>query len=78
LLDEGIVTIIAAPGATVETVPLGINNEGQVVGLYADDTRRHGLVYSNGEFTTFTAPGAFLEAGPFDIDDGGCIVGFYF
>jgi probable HAF family extracellular repeat protein len=62
----------------VGTLPLGINNEGQAVGLYSDDTRRHGFVFSNGEFTGFTAPGAFLEAGPFDIDEGGRVVGFYF
>jgi hypothetical protein len=54
------------------------SDKGQVVGLYSDDIRHHGFVFSNGEFTRFTAPGAFLEAGPFDIDDGGRIVGFYF
>jgi probable HAF family extracellular repeat protein len=78
LLDRGVFTTISAPGATVATLPLGINNHGQIVGSYFDDVRRHGFLLSNGTFTTTTASGAFLETLPFGIDDSGRVVGFYF
>jgi probable HAF family extracellular repeat protein len=77
LLDQGVVTIIDPPGATAGTSPRGFNKQGQVVGVYFDDSRAHGFVFSNGRFTTFTAPGAVLLALPFDIDDHGRIVGVY-
>jgi uncharacterized membrane protein len=78
LWDNGIVTPVDAPGATLGTLPFDINNRGQIVGVYFDDVRRHGFLPSNGTFTTTTAPGAFLETFPFGIDDRGRIVGFYF
>jgi probable HAF family extracellular repeat protein len=78
LWDNGVVTNIDAPGATLATLPLGINNRGDIVGGYFDDARRHGFVFSDGKFTTTTASGAFVETFPFDIDDRGQIVGFYF
>ena len=78
LLDQGVVTTIDVPGA-VATLPSGINNHGQIVGIYFDGVRRHGFLLSNGEFTTLTdPPGAFLESLAFDIDDHGRIVGLYF
>jgi hypothetical protein len=78
LLDDGVVTTLDAPGGTLGTLPLGINNRGQIVGGYFDDARRYGFLLENGRFTTTTAPGAFLETFPFDIDDRGRTVGFYF
>jgi probable HAF family extracellular repeat protein len=76
--ERGVITIIDAPDATQGTLPSAINNRGDIVGTYYDDTRSYGFVLSNGRFTTFTVPGAFQFVSPFDIDDRGQIVGVSF
>src|ERR1700720_4385241 len=48
-------TTINVPGAT-GTVPLGINNSGQIVG-FLQTFPIPSFLYSNGSFTTFTYPG---------------------
>jgi hypothetical protein len=63
--------------ATSGSLPLGINNHGEVVGGYDDNTTRRGFVLSNGTFTSFAAPGTLGESYPRDIDDRGRMVGFY-
>jgi hypothetical protein len=69
------------PDATSEpdfgTLPLGVNNRGQVVGQYVDaDLRCHGLLLSRGAFTTIDDPDALSTTGASDINDRGQIVGF--
>jgi probable HAF family extracellular repeat protein len=63
------------PDAGRVTEISGINNRGQIVGIYFDHLRRHGFLLSNGVITTLTVPGSFLDAGGLDIDDHGRIVG---
>jgi uncharacterized membrane protein len=74
-LDNGVVTTIDAPGATLVTLPFGLNNRGQIVGVSSDGVRTCGFLLSNDTFTTITSPGTLIESFPFDIDDRGRIVG---
>jgi uncharacterized membrane protein len=80
-LSEGNYTKLDVPGA-VFTVAQGINNAGQIVGLYlgADDTF-HGFVLSEGVYTTVDIPGSTSTSiysinakgeitGEFDDSDG--------
>jgi probable HAF family extracellular repeat protein len=77
LLDKGVYTTIEAPGAST-TIPFGINNRGQIVGVSFDGVRYRGFLLSNGTFTTpATPPGTFATSFPVDIDDRGRIVGDY-
>jgi hypothetical protein len=64
------------PGALL-TAPLGLNNRGQIVGVYVDgDGLRHGHLLERGRFTTIDVPGA-VETDAFGINDRGQIVGAY-
>src|SRR6267154_1727619 len=53
-LDPYTFTRIDVPGASA-TVALGINNAGQIVGTYTDDTGFHGFTASGDHFTTIDA-----------------------
>jgi uncharacterized membrane protein len=66
------------PGASLgSTAAFGINNRGQIVGLYVDFTGpNHGFLDTGGLFTTLDAPGA-LNTGASGINNNGQIVGFY-
>lgn len=66
-------TIISVPGAS-PTAPLGINDQGQIIGVAVVNGTDVGFLDSGGSFTTFTAPGASLTDA-WDINDGGQIVG---
>ncbi len=48
-------TSISVPGGT-SALARGLNNAGQIVGSYADNTGTHGFLYSNGAYTTINAP----------------------
>jgi hypothetical protein len=56
-----------------------INNRGQIVGAYFDDSAVHSFVRNrDGGYTTFDFPGSpGVEVGVGDINDRGQIVGFY-
>ena len=43
------------------TVPLGINDAGQIVGTFYDGTGAHGFLLSEGTFTTIDVPGSRLH-----------------
>ncbi len=60
------------------TVPIGINNRGQVIGSYvnADDGIRHGFVRIRGDYKFFDVPGAQLTIGE-TINNKGQIVGLF-
>jgi probable HAF family extracellular repeat protein len=69
-------TTIDAPGATGGTQASGINNSGQIVGIFEDATGIHGFVDTGGSFTTIDVvllgtPVIF----PFGINDSSQIVG---
>ena len=61
LLDRGRFTRIDVPGATL-TVAHGVNDRGQVVGVYLDaGGRGHGFLWEKGRFTTIDVPGRRRE-----------------
>ncbi len=66
-----------APG--LGTFASGINNLGQIVGFYADNSGDlHGFLYSNGHYTTLNDPSAGTgSTQASDINDWGQIVGTY-
>src|SRR5687768_9254911 len=74
LPKDGVFTRIDVPGA-VRTQPFGINNHGQIVGVYTDNTGTYAFLLSNGALTTINPPGALFQfITAFDIDDRGRIV----
>jgi uncharacterized membrane protein len=68
LFDRGTFTTIDHGG--------DINNRGQIVGSYYDDTGSHGFVFDGDTFITIDFPGA-LETWAGGINDRGQIVGSY-
>jgi hypothetical protein len=75
---HGVFPPIDVPNATV-TFPGGINNQGEIVGLYIDNAGGGGFMLRNSTFTNTPAPpGAFQGSFAVDIDDRGRILGFYF
>ena len=69
----------AAPGGY--TVPVSINDSGQLVGNYFDGTAEAGFLYSNGTWTTLHDPSAASPPGgigtvPAAINESGQITGF--
>jgi probable HAF family extracellular repeat protein len=62
-----------------ETYVTGINQSGQIVGYYADNTagNDHGFLYQDGRFTAIDYPGA-LGTAVRGINDRGEIVGSYY
>ena len=77
LFNSGLFVLIDAPGATL-TDPRGINDSGDIVGLYVDaNGRNHGFVRDGfGFFTTVDFPGAVLTE-IWDVNNAGQIVGRY-
>jgi uncharacterized membrane protein len=74
LLDDGVFTTIDAPGATWTGIS-GINDRGQMIGVYGDtDGKPHGFLLNQGVVTTIDVPGATVTI-PFGINNRGEIVG---
>lgn len=69
--------LIEYPGA-VNTRPMGINNRGDVVGIYVNpDSRTHGFLLDHkGEFTSIDVPAA-IQTNAQRINSKGDVVGFY-
>jgi hypothetical protein len=65
----------------VATLPFGINNGGQVVGVYLDlddpVRRARGFKLENGVFTTIDAPDATAGTVIFDLNNRGRLAGAY-
>jgi uncharacterized membrane protein len=63
--------------ATDSTQAFGINDMGQIVGTYHNNTGIHGFLLSAGTYTTIDDPlathGTFAQG----INDNGQIVGYY-
>src|SRR5262249_30979582 len=68
-------TTIDVPGA-ISTGATGINDAGQIVGLYVGTDRDHGFLLSGGSYTTLDVPGADHTYAS-GINDSGQIVGRY-
>jgi len=74
--QTGFFQTIYVPGA-FQTVVYGMNNLGQAVGFYQDDTIFQGLIWNGGSnFVTLSYPGAQSTTWT-GIDDAGELVGFY-
>jgi chitinase len=75
LYDNGVFTLFDVPGAKT-TSPLAINDQGQIVGYYVNQSGAHGFLYENDVFIPLDVPGAtgtYATA----INNRGQIVGFY-
>src|SRR5215217_4682083 len=60
------------------TAACGINNRGQIVGLYNDESGQHGFLLSGGTYTTINFPGASTQGTQAQgINNRGDIVGVY-
>ena len=84
LLSNGQYTTLDVPGAVL-TLPTGINDRGQVVGLYYDASfNGHGFMDSNGQFTTVDDPDTAntqqfgYNSYAFGINDRGQVVGEFY
>ena len=65
------------PFGSTFTRAIGIDSNGDIVGLYRDSSDNlHGYLYSNGTYTSLDYPGASLT-GAQGINDSGEIVGYY-
>ncbi len=77
LLDEGVFTAFDAPTSSRFTHAYGLNDRGDVVGVYSDaQFVYHGYLLQDGVFTEVTVPDA-PTAIPVDINDRGEIAGYY-
>src|SRR6266446_3381687 len=68
-------TQLDVPGATL-TAARGINDAGQIVGVFANGTGTHGFLDTGGSFTPLDAPGATTTTAR-GINDAAQIVGFF-
>jgi uncharacterized membrane protein len=81
LKDKEAFTLIDFPGAKA-TFAARINNRGQIVGAYSEESNTpalnlsHGFLLEDGVFTRIDVPGA-RRTQPFGIDNHGQIVGGY-
>jgi hypothetical protein len=75
--ERGRVETFDAPGALTQTVPIGLNNRGQIVGTYDRPDGSHGFMRDEGGgFRTIDFPGA-EETEAARINDREQIVGIY-
>ena len=72
-------TTLNDPLGTKGTDALGINNKGQIVGVYYDSSDiPHGFLYSHGHYKTLNDPLGTEGTEAFGINNKGQIVGDYF
>jgi probable HAF family extracellular repeat protein len=75
---NGVFTTFDVPGALEAASLSGVNNSGQIVGTYANNSGNHGFLDTNGVFTTIDDPAASLSGTAVNgINDVGQIVGYY-
>jgi hypothetical protein len=80
LLISGNFTTLNFPGSSVTaTAALGLNNKGEVVGMYNDSTGSHGFVYheSNSSYQSIDDADGVGTTVVNGINDNGVLVGFY-
>jgi probable HAF family extracellular repeat protein len=71
--QNGALTLLSVPGAYA-TGAAGIDDLGQVVGAFFDNTGSHGFLYQNGVYCIMSLAGSTANG----INDYGQIVGTYF
>jgi probable HAF family extracellular repeat protein len=77
ILEKGKFKTIDYPGANI-TIPEAINNKGEVVGNWSNESgTQHLFKYMNGRFTGFNIAGASRTEGVGGVDDNGDMSGFY-
>jgi len=77
IYNAGSYTLLQVPGSDYSTFAAGINDNGQVVGIYHDAVGYHGFVYSGGLYTTLNAPGA-SQTFATGINASGQVAGYYY
>ena len=79
LLHNGKLTILSFPGAQGGTMPMSINNQGVIVGVYdltpADPFR--GFMWKAGVFSNLNPPDSGGHSSPEKISNAGDVVGTY-
>jgi len=71
-------TLPNATTTTQYTSPTGINDRGEIVGIYSDANNGGGFLYQKGNYTTLIDPSAVTgTTNPVGINNKGEIVGFY-
>jgi probable HAF family extracellular repeat protein len=72
----------AGSGSDQGTVPIAMNNSGEVVGYYYDSNGAyHGFLYDNGGFTELDYPAvgnASVQTAPYAINNAGEVVGYFY
>jgi probable HAF family extracellular repeat protein/uncharacterized repeat protein (TIGR03803 family)/VCBS repeat-containing protein len=72
-------TILNYPAADTNLPAYGINDSGQIVGIYQQpNSLFYGFLYSNGSYTTINDPLATQGTEAYGINDSGQIVGDYY
>jgi probable HAF family extracellular repeat protein len=75
--DNGVVTVVDPPTTVYAPNAHGINNRGQIVGVYVDaDLEQHGYLLDHGTYSPIEPPGS-SENKAFGINDRGQVVGVY-
>lgn len=77
LYAGGVLTTLNYPTPTTFTSAEGINDGGEIVGNYFDNTGEHGFLYASGTFATIDDPKATAGSGANGINNWGQIVGVY-
>ncbi len=75
LYSGGVFSSISYPGASA-TVPVGINNSGEISGYYTDGSGQHGFVYTDGNYSSIDVPNS-TQTTVAGIDASGDVVGSY-
>jgi probable HAF family extracellular repeat protein len=76
LFSGNMFTIIDDPLATGGTIARGINDAGQIVGVYMTSTGAHSFLLSNGTYTTIDDPVNGTNTFSFGINNHGHVSGF--
>jgi probable HAF family extracellular repeat protein len=83
--EQGVFTPIDAPAAPPPlgrpelptTQPIGLNNRGQIAGIFTDSEGTHAFLLDNSVFTTIDVPDAVGSTLALDISDDGRLAGAY-
>jgi uncharacterized membrane protein len=80
LYSGGTFTYLSGPpgSKSIITEAYGINNKGQIVGVYGDPSFPTPFLYSGGKYTTLTGPPGTRDTYPLGINDKGQIAGYYY
>ena len=77
LYEGGKYTDIPGPKGSIGSVAQGINDNGDIVGQFADTKGTHGFLLSKGKYTTLDVPGNFGGTVATGINDKGFVVVYW-